>query len=157
MPSQSQPILNQTSTNQTTNVLPGSSSQPNNEDTTPFNFGKLPAETIPENPQLQQVLYHFNHLVKALEKDQSKESFLVQIPIFKGGEQDPLYWLNEFETSCSVNNIQEARMLTIVPAYLKGIAQSWWRTINTQVQFWNNRSEERRVGKECRSRWSPYH
>jgi len=30
------------------------------------------------------------------------------------------------------------------------------------VEFWvtyapNNRSEERRVGKECRSRWSPYH
>ena len=23
--------------------------------------------------------------------------------------------------------------------------------------FINNRSEERRVGKECRSRWSPYH
>ena len=22
---------------------------------------------------------------------------------------------------------------------------------------WNIRSEERRVGKECRSRWSPYH
>ena len=22
---------------------------------------------------------------------------------------------------------------------------------------WNFRSEERRVGKECRSRWSPYH
>src|ERR1043165_7337643 len=24
-------------------------------------------------------------------------------------------------------------------------------------QFWKTRSEERRVGKECRSRWSPYH
>src|SRR5260221_3295371 len=23
--------------------------------------------------------------------------------------------------------------------------------------FWGFRSEERRVGKECRSRWSPYH
>ena len=23
--------------------------------------------------------------------------------------------------------------------------------------IYNNRSEERRVGKECRSRWSPYH
>ena len=23
--------------------------------------------------------------------------------------------------------------------------------------FMNTRSEERRVGKECRSRWSPYH
>ena len=24
-------------------------------------------------------------------------------------------------------------------------------------QTWSLRSEERRVGKECRSRWSPYH
>ena len=25
------------------------------------------------------------------------------------------------------------------------------------VDYWIDRSEERRVGKECRSRWSPYH
>ena len=25
------------------------------------------------------------------------------------------------------------------------------------AQFLKDRSEERRVGKECRSRWSPYH
>ena len=25
------------------------------------------------------------------------------------------------------------------------------------IIFFNGRSEERRVGKECRSRWSPYH
>ena len=25
------------------------------------------------------------------------------------------------------------------------------------VGEWSQRSEERRVGKECRSRWSPYH
>ena len=25
------------------------------------------------------------------------------------------------------------------------------------VDFYADRSEERRVGKECRSRWSPYH
>ena len=25
------------------------------------------------------------------------------------------------------------------------------------IGFQNDRSEERRVGKECRSRWSPYH
>ena len=29
-------------------------------------------------------------------------------------------------------------------------------TIAGTIQF-DNRSEERRVGKECRSRWSPYH
>ena len=27
----------------------------------------------------------------------------------------------------------------------------------TQINRIKNRSEERRVGKECRSRWSPYH
>ena len=28
---------------------------------------------------------------------------------------------------------------------------------NTVIKYKENRSEERRVGKECRSRWSPYH
>ena len=27
----------------------------------------------------------------------------------------------------------------------------------TLIQYNISRSEERRVGKECRSRWSPYH
>ena len=29
--------------------------------------------------------------------------------------------------------------------------------VNEAVRKNNKRSEERRVGKECRSRWSPYH
>ena len=28
---------------------------------------------------------------------------------------------------------------------------------DVQADFCTTRSEERRVGKECRSRWSPYH
>ena len=38
------------------------------------------------------------------------------------------------------------------------------KTLNTPGKYYNfsdflieHRSEERRVGKECRSRWSPYH
>ena len=31
-----------------------------------------------------------------------------------------------------------------------------WITTRTGIKF-QLRSEERRVGKECRSRWSPYH
>src|SRR2546430_15695759 len=31
------------------------------------------------------------------------------------------------------------------------------RKISTHIKFAWIRSEERRVGKECRSRWSPYH
>ena len=29
--------------------------------------------------------------------------------------------------------------------------------LNKVTVGWASRSEERRVGKECRSRWSPYH
>src|SRR2546422_7527584 len=33
-----------------------------------------------------------------------------------------------------------------------------WRNCSVNCAFWRtSRSEERRVGKECRSRWSPYH
>src|SRR3989454_12391727 len=32
--------------------------------------------------------------------------------------------------------------------FLAALLMSWWDAV---------RSEERRVGKECRSRWSPYH
>ena len=31
------------------------------------------------------------------------------------------------------------------------------RSIEMEVRYSETRSEERRVGKECRSRWSPYH
>ena len=36
-----------------------------------------------------------------------------------------------------------------VPRFLRGKNQGWLTA--------EYRSEERRVGKECRSRWSPYH
>ena len=44
--------------------------------------------------------------------------------------------------------------ITVVPCLYAwfNIAASWDPYENT-----GNRSEERRVGKECRSRWSPYH
>src|SRR5579859_7860652 len=32
-----------------------------------------------------------------------------------------------------------------------------WNRVVEHCQGWETRSEERRVGKECRSRWSPYH
>ena len=42
-----------------------------------------------------------------------------------------------------------------------GIQPGAWLSSCSLVGVWNTslaeRSEERRVGKECRSRWSPYH
>ena len=36
-------------------------------------------------------------------------------------------------------------------------AQAWQRALSERGLPFTTRSEERRVGKECRSRWSPYH
>ena len=35
------------------------------------------------------------------------------------------------------------------------VVESNW--LIERLAEWEKRSEERRVGKECRSRWSPYH
>ena len=39
----------------------------------------------------------------------------------------------------------------------RGLAASGWHTAALTMRLLVERSEERRVGKECRSRWSPYH
>ena len=38
-------------------------------------------------------------------------------------------------------------------------SETAWRALNNALEIGKKfeRSEERRVGKECRSRWSPYH
>ena len=42
--------------------------------------------------------------------------------------------------------------------YLEGfVSEHEYEGMAAQVTAAHNRSEERRVGKECRSRWSPYH
>ena len=43
------------------------------------------------------------------------------------------------------------------PASLKIIAKHFGKFYSLQFMRDRSRSEERRVGKECRSRWSPYH
>jgi hypothetical protein len=39
----------------------------------------------------------------------------------------------------------------------KELTDGWNKNTANIDQVLNDRSEERRVGKECRSRWSPYH
>src|SRR3712207_1475260 len=42
-------------------------------------------------------------------------------------------------------------------AYTPGVARICMAIHDDPATAWALRSEERRVGKECRSRWSPYH
>ena len=58
-----------------------------------------------------------------------------------------------------VNNVQDGIKFTNTIGQMPDFAGAWTATPNSCyfVAFENARSEERRVGKECRSRWSPYH
>ena len=38
-----------------------------------------------------------------------------------------------------------------------GVDPAWFQDQAARKEYLTTRSEERRVGKECRSRWSPYH
>ena len=55
-----------------------------------------------------------------------------------------------------MTNITETEALSKVAGYCS-TAEHCRAEISEKLQRWGLRSEERRVGKECRSRWSPYH
>src|SRR2546430_591921 len=76
------------------------------------------------------------------------------------------------EASAEVGTVFAAIVLTTGPIWGKTVWGTWWawdaRLTSTLFLFFLYigylllrgavvRSEERRVGKECRSRWSPYH
>ena len=52
----------------------------------------------------------------------------------------------------SGNSLKVIAVLTMLIDHLCKIVLQWLLS-----NYWGARSEERRVGKECRSRWSPYH
>ena len=45
----------------------------------------------------------------------------------------------------------------IIKEVVRGETDEWSELLPLVEYILDNRSEERRVGKECRSRWSPYH
>ena len=76
--------------------------------------------------------------------------------------------LNEYDLSALLVTIKLASITTVI-LILVGTPIAWWLS-QTRFKFkavieaiialpliLPPRSEERRVGKECRSRWSPYH
>ena len=50
------------------------------------------------------------------------------------------------------------RLVIVVPCYNEEeVLKETTRQLSDVLARMEQRSEERRVGKECRSRWSPYH
>ena len=57
----------------------------------------------------------------------------------------------------SINVRVAKRLLEIKAVFLRPQEPFTWASGIKSPIYCDNRSEERRVGKECRSRWSPYH
>ena len=60
-------------------------------------------------------------------------------------------------TSCTFNNKQEKKTAEELSFFSVNNSDVKSETELPLSQLLAERSEERRVGKECRSRWSPYH
>src|SRR5258708_24105172 len=93
-------------------------------------------------PDIIQMQYGWPHLYTNSCVDVSND---VNILIGKLGKPEPVN-----EAYCKVDGVWRAVPYTIVP-------NAWSYRTDYFTQAGVTRSEERRVGKECRSRWSPYH
>ena len=63
------------------------------------------------------------------------------------------------DSTCDISKEDARKMgIQIVPISVRFGNEEFLDGVEiTHEEFYTRRSEERRVGKECRSRWSPYH
>ena len=80
----------------------------------------------------------------------TKEMFAKAV---KGGYAIPAFNFNTME---QMQAIVQAAVETKSPVIMQ-VSKGARKYANPTILRYMARSEERRVGKECRSRWSPYH
>ena len=88
---------------------------------------------------------------------------LITAAIHSLGKGDPIYLRGPYGNGFPLDLSRDRNVIVVAGgigiAPLRPLIQ--WFTKNPEkvgkVTFLYGRSEERRVGKECRSRWSPYH
>src|SRR3712207_6953285 len=88
---------------------------------------------------------------------------------FSSRRRHTRYWRDWSSDVCSSDLMHEDAIYFETPAELRAwleehhaSASELWvgyykKASGRRSLTWSQRSEERRVGKECRSRWSPYH
>ena len=133
-----------------------------------------PAEPIPQVPFTDWV--EMGHLAidasDITAKDKNKNEWEWAVGDQRNNPSVPELWAHLLQYAQTVTNqntdkpvadsTRETKM-----AYLKGVASRLHLPTDEAFEMmfdklqkkndYENRSEERRVGKECRSRWSPYH
>jgi hypothetical protein len=84
------------------------------------------------------------HIVNALQtlNDRMEIRNTVPMPIFEGGNQDPVEWLEEFERKAQINGYTDDHKTRVVGGYLLNEARAWYEqhqaNNGTTFQSWNN-------------------
>ncbi|GBC15909.2 GATA zinc finger domain-containing protein 14-like [Rhizophagus irregularis DAOM 181602=DAOM 197198] len=98
---------------------------------------------ISETEQNKIMLQFFQQVQKFYAKGvEPRESRLVDFPVFKGGNQDPVEWIEAFSRTCVANRVSEERAIVLVAFYLKGTALTWYNRQN--ITFWENDNSPQR-------------
>ena len=92
-----------------------------------------------QNNALNTLNTNVQNNIQALTNQPARESKIVGISNFSGGNQDPISWLEEFTRACNANGTNDARKLLVIPAYLKGPASTWWTMNQALLQNDPNR------------------
>ena len=100
----------------------------------------------------QQVIDAIGNLVTSL-NNRNNEKMIIQIQKYKGGDQDPIEWLRDFEVAALANGITNNRKIQVVRGYLEGAAASWFdeqRNLqNDTLQDWTNNNQDHTNFKLC--------
>ncbi|GBB94967.1 hypothetical protein RclHR1_24530001, partial [Rhizophagus clarus] len=75
---------------------------------------------------------------QAINNPPRREGRVAELPYFYGGNQDPVAWLEDFTRACNANGIANGQKLEVVPAYLRGVASTWWNA--NQALPYNNQN-----------------
>jgi len=94
-----------------------------------------------DNNQFNALMHNLGNLTIAINAQTAapapaRESSFAKIVDFYGDSQDPIGWLQDFESACQANNITNARKITIVGAYLKGSASTWLANKRMMTADW---------------------
>src|SRR5690554_8154100 len=81
-----------------------------------------------------------------------QQVFVIRRNFFNKLSSEFFYIINHIRRD--VNEIKSRSVVFIMPYNSTVFNQIHY---SFKIRFFSDRSEERRVGKECRSRWSPYH
>ena len=94
---------------------------------------------------------------RIMEKEKEFTSYTTRVPYFPlVVEKAEGIYVTDIEGNRFIDMMASAAVVNTGHNHPK-VVEAIKKQVDKFIHYTDDRSEERRVGKECRSRWSPYH